>query len=102
MKKLISVCLLIVLIIAIMPLSSIDFVVKAAKKGYFTYTVANREATIVEVDIAIGENVVIPDYLGGYSVTGISAEVFSGWSSLKSVTIPKTMCEFRRIRRYTT
>lgn len=91
MKKLISVCLLIVLIIAIMPLSSIDFVVKAAKKGYFTYTVANREATIVEVDIAIGENVVIPDYLGGYSVTGISAEVFSGWSSLKSVTIPKTI-----------
>ena len=43
----------------------------ALTEGKYTYTVSNDEASITAVDSSIGDDVIIPDILGGYPVTSI-------------------------------
>lgn len=85
-KKLLSVLLATLLLLACIPLS-----VSAEEyfaEGDYTYTVISGEATIVGYyDVDYDDyDLVIPDTLGGYPVTGIKYDAFRG--NLYSVYIP--------------
>ncbi|MGN0468289.1 MAG: leucine-rich repeat protein, partial [Acutalibacteraceae bacterium] len=60
---------------------------EALTDGYYTYTVTDGNATIVGCDESISGDVVIPDTLGGYPVTGIGEFAFFS-PELTSATIP--------------
>ncbi len=60
------------------------------QEGDFRYTFANNEATITGYEGPSGD-VVIPSTLGGYTVTRIGNEAFSGYASLTGITIPDTV-----------
>jgi len=72
----------------------------AAQKtsGYYTYTVANGEATITACDTAISGDVVIPSTLGGYPVTTIAQDAFNSCENITSLTIPSSV---KTIQAYT-
>lgn len=55
---------------------------------YYYYVTNNSEATISRVVSTISGDVVIPDTLGGYSVTSIDRGAFSDRYGITSVTIP--------------
>lgn len=55
--------------------------------GYYTYTVTDGEATIVNVDEAICGEVFIPEALGGYPVTTIGHRAFENCKEIISVII---------------
>ena len=56
-------------------------------EGYYTYTVENGDATIINVDTSINGDIVIPSTLGGHTVKYIGNYAFSDCSSLTSVII---------------
>lgn len=58
------------------------------KEGYYTYTVENGEATIINCPMSIKGDVSIPDRFGGYLVTSIGSDAFYGCADLTSVIIP--------------
>ncbi len=61
-------------------------------EGYYTYEVKNSEAIITDVDELIsGDVVIIPDTLGGYSVTIIGEGAFSHCRDFVSITIPDSV-----------
>ena len=57
--------------------------------GYYTYTVTDGEATIIDVDTSISGDIVIPSTLGGYPVVAIGDEAFAECIYLTGVTIPE-------------
>ena len=61
---------------------------EAATEGYYTYTVSNNEATILDVDTSISDNITIPSKLGGYPVTHIANYAFYDCGNLTSIIIP--------------
>ena len=60
-------------------------------EGYYTYTVENGEATIIDCDKGISGDVVIPSELGGYPVTEIGDWAFEDCTGLTSITIPDSV-----------
>ncbi len=66
-------------------------VVLAEQAGNFTYVVSNNEATITAFKSNYTGNLVIPDTLGGYSVTAIGTKAFYRIQSLTGVTIPNSV-----------
>ena len=61
---------------------------EAAQEGVFTYTVSNGGATITACDTSASGQLVIPERLGGYPVTGIDEYAFKGCTGLTSIDIP--------------
>ena len=57
-------------------------------EGDFVYSVYGKEATITGCNKSFSGELVIPDTLGGYPVTGISYGVFRNCFDLTSVSIP--------------
>ena len=84
-----SVFLAAVLLLTCAPFAGIE--VKAAAEEYFEYEVENGEATITYCDRSINGDVVIPDTLGGYSVTGIGWAAFRDCVGLTSIAIPDSV-----------
>ena len=58
-------------------------------EDYYTYTVTDGKATIIDVDDSISGDVIIPSTLGGYPVVAIGDEAFYGCIYITSVTIPE-------------
>ena len=63
----------------------------AVTEGYYTYTVADEKATIIDVDKSISGDVVIPSTLGGYPVTAIGNYALIECLYITSVVIPETV-----------
>ena len=64
----------------------------AEKEGYYTYTVSGGKATVTDVDASIsGDDVIIPDTLGGYSVVSIGRYAFEYCTKLTGITIPDSV-----------
>ena len=97
-KKLLSVLLAAILIFGFAAASagSIDFAdigikAEAAEtftEGYYTYSVADGEATISKVDTSISGDVTIPSILGGYPVTRIYQFAFNQCTKIKNIVVP--------------
>ncbi len=87
MKKLISIFLCLVLLIGVTFFTT--SMVSAASVDVLTYTVTNGKVTITDCSESASGCLVIPDTIGGYSVTSIGESAFSNCSSLTSVTIPE-------------
>lgn len=64
--------------------------VSAETEGDFTYTVSDGNAVITKYS-SDESNVVIPDTLGGYKVTGIGDRAFISCTKIKSITIPASI-----------
>ena len=98
-KKLIKNMALLVALLALCLTAA--FSASAATENGYTYTVTDGKATITAVDSTVTGDVVIPDTLGGYPVTGIEGTgdggdydfhgSFEGHTSLTSVTIPESV-----------
>lgn len=73
-------------------LSGEDNVYGSMVENGFTYEVTNGTATITGY-YGKDSDVIIPDRLGGYTVTGIAKRSFSNLSNLRSVSIPATVSE---------
>ena len=94
MKKVLSVVLAMVLMLSIMPTELFTITASAATsytKDYYTYTVADGEATITDVDTDISGDVVIPTELNGYLVTYVGDYAFSGCNKITNLTIPENI-----------
>ena len=89
MKKVLSVFLSILLIVAILPLGAFNLTASALTEGYYTYTVENGKATITDVDTEISGDITIPSTLGGYPVICIGGQAFSSCKDITSVVIGK-------------
>ncbi len=100
MKKLLSLVLTVLLIVGMLPLTTIAINVDGESpdeeyteytEGYYTYKVTDGKATITGCDKTISGNISIPSTLGGYNVTSIGNNAFSDCVSLTSVTIPDSV-----------
>lgn len=76
MRKILSVCLALALIVMALPLGVFEFPVSAEKEGYYTYSIENGEATIKETFSYMNGDVIIPSTLGGCPVTHIAKQAF--------------------------
>ena len=66
-------------------------------EGYYTYEV-NDDATATITDVSyISGNIVIPDSLGGYTVTHIGDRAFIKCDNLESVTIPDSVTTIGKV-----
>ena len=60
-------------------------------ESLYEYTVENDQATIIGVTSIPSGEIIIPDTLGGYPVTGIADFVFDHCDAITSVTIPDSV-----------
>ena len=95
-KKLISALLVLIIVFCASFISSemLIFEANAAERfteGFYSYTVENGEATIVDCDENITGDIFVPETLGGYPVTSIGYSSFAECDSLTSVTIPDSV-----------
>ena len=94
MKKTASILLVIMLIISAIPFGA------AAASGnhseaFFGYTLQDGEASIIRINGNLQGDVEIPSSLGGYPVTEISFNAFSGQTQITSISIPESVEEIQ-------
>lgn len=65
--------------------------VRADEEGIFTYTVEGVNAQIMSCNTDASGNVVIPDKLGGCTVTSIAQNAFANCRNITGVEIPDTV-----------
>ena len=82
-KRLFSLVFSMIALISIVPFCA--FPASAETEGYLSYTISNGEATITDCSAAITGALVIPDVLGGASVTAIAEGAFSYCPGLTSI-----------------
>ncbi len=96
MKKFLSILLVVALMISIVLIGLMSITASAATsdiEGYYTYTISNGEATIVNVDTNISGNVEVPQNFGEYPVVKIGYKAFANCSNITAITIPDSVKE---------
>ena len=83
-----------VLIISLVFAMSVSAENQIMNEGIYGYTVNNNEATIMYVDDYKSESIVIPDKLGGYTVSSIHYSAFSFCTSLERIIVDECSSYF--------
>lgn len=86
-KKVLSVILSVVLVLGIVPLGM--FTANAATEGVLMYSTKNGEATVIGCDAKATGDIIIPDTLGGCTVTEIGLYSFAGCADVTGVYVPE-------------
>ncbi len=88
-----SVCLISITLLsgAVLPASAEELT-----EGDYTYEIVDGGAVITDIYWGVSGEVVIPDNLGGYNVTGIGELAFAYVSGITSVTIPEGITSIGR------
>ncbi len=89
MKKIIKFLVVTIAVTVLFVMAAVS--VSADTEGYYTYTVSNNEVTITSVSKDISGNVVIPEKLGGYTVTTIGSYAFEDCTGITGITIPASV-----------
>ena len=85
MKKALSILLSLLVVLAALPLTAVESF--ALTDGEWEYTVENNEATITRYT-GTELSIIIPETLGGYTVTAIGEAAFASNFHLQDVIIP--------------
>ncbi len=72
----------------------------AETEGIFIYTVTDGEAKITGIDDTFAGDLIIPDTLGGYTVTSIGGDALGSTTSIDSVYIGKNITTLDRYALY--
>lgn len=92
LKSLLAGVLAVLLLVAVVPMDiSVEASAQKFTSGDYTYTVKDGNATITKVDKSISGDVVIPETLGGYTVTSIGSSAFYYCTNVESIEIPATV-----------
>ena len=91
MKKLLSIILAVILMVAVVPFGALDLTASAGTYLHYTYSVTNGEATITHVSSYIKGDITIPSTLLSYTVTGIGYNAFDNCYDLTGVVIPSSV-----------
>ncbi len=89
-KKVLSVMIAVVMILAITPLSVFADV---DTSGYLAYEIIDGEVTVVGCNESINGDFLIPGTIEGYPVTRIADRAFWGCREIKSISIPDSVTE---------
>ncbi len=89
MKKLLSLIISLLIILSLSPCALAQLTEYTS--GAYTYTVENGKATITYADESISGDVVIPEALGGHTVTAIGNSAFEWRDGITSVSFPSTL-----------
>ncbi|MBQ8474286.1 MAG: leucine-rich repeat domain-containing protein, partial [Clostridia bacterium] len=90
MKKVLALFLSVVMLICSVPVVQVSAVTAEDSLQYLTYSIANGEVTVTDCDEGVAE-IVIPDTIEGYPVTGIGEGAFMYCTSLTSLSIPDSV-----------
>lgn len=89
MKKILSVIISLLFVFSLSPFALA--LLAEQTSGAYTYTVENGKATITYADESVSGDVVIPESLGGYTVTAIGNSAFEWRDDITSVSLPNTL-----------
>ena len=90
MKKILAIILTVFMALQMIPFGVLAEDGGSGAEDGFSYSVNDGGATVDGYN-GSGTEVIIPDELGGYPVTGVGAEAFKDHRELVSVTIPETV-----------
>lgn len=94
MKKIVVAIMTVLLMFSSVPNSVLaDEAESNYTEGYYSYTVANGEATITDCDENITGDIEIPNVLGGYPVVKIGDNAFEGCEKVSGIVIPEGVAE---------
>ena len=94
MKKIVVAIMTVLLMFSSVPNSVLaDEAESNYTEGYYSYTVANGEATITDCDENITGDIEIPNVLGGYPVVKIGDNAFEGCEKVSGIVIPEGVTE---------
>lgn len=77
--------LLLLTVAVLLLLAALCVTAAAEKEGIFTYTVSNGEATVTSVAKSGVEEIIMPDTLGGYPVTKLTADLSAAFLNTRNV-----------------
>ncbi len=101
-KKILSLVIVMIMCLGTLPMTDMGIEASAEEtipviesdmitEGYYTYIVVDGTAILQKASEELRGDIVVPEKLGGYTVTGIQAGAFQSNSAITGVTIPGTV-----------
>ena len=100
-KKILSLVLVLLMCLGTLPMTDMGIEASAEgapviesgmlTEGDYTYIIVDGTAILQKASEELGGDIVVPEKLGGYTVTGIQAGAFQSCSAITGVTIPGTV-----------
>lgn len=89
MKKMLSIILS--MVILLLPLTVVSVSAESLSEGFYTYSIVDGNAVIIDVSNDITGDITVPSTLGGYTVKHIGVSAFSFRSDITSISLPDTI-----------